>query len=138
MTRYVLAAHLHLDGYSPRGTTMVAEHGTAAIREKIARALHDLTKGLIVLSESGMTGDTAHLGNTPAWSTAIRATRQRSNRTTIASTTHLARYLGRRDEAWRRGPSSLPGSWTTTPKFSQPIVNCLLRRPRCSSLRSWN
>jgi hypothetical protein len=65
MTRYVLASHLFQDGYSPRGTTLVAEHGTAAVRERIARALFDMTKGKIVLSESGMTGDPAHLGQYP-------------------------------------------------------------------------
>lgn len=65
MTRYVLASHLFNDGYSPRGTTMVAEHGTAAIAERIARALFDHTGGLITLSESGMTGDIAHLGQYP-------------------------------------------------------------------------
>lgn len=65
MTRYVLASHLFQDGYSPRGTTLVAEHGTAAVRERIARALFDITGGKIVLSESGMTGDPAHLGQYP-------------------------------------------------------------------------
>ncbi|MBI3885898.1 MAG: hypothetical protein HY302_09255, partial [Opitutae bacterium] len=65
MTRYVLAAHLYLDGYSPRGTVIVAEHGTAAVRERVAAALHELSGGLITLSESGMTGDTSHIGQYP-------------------------------------------------------------------------
>lgn len=65
MTRWVLASHLFQDGYSPRGTTLVAEHGTAAVRERIARALFDMTGGKITLSESGMTGDPAHFGQYP-------------------------------------------------------------------------
>jgi len=65
MTRYTLAAHLHLDGYSPRGTIVVAEHGTAAVADRIAQALHAHSGGLITLSESGMTGDIAHLGQYP-------------------------------------------------------------------------
>jgi len=69
MMRFVLAATLHELGYSPRGTVLVAEHGTAAVREKIARALHDMTGGKITLSESGMTGEErAHLGQYPGLS----------------------------------------------------------------------
>jgi hypothetical protein len=62
MTRYVLAATLYLDGYSPRGTVLIAENGTAAIREEVEEALYDLTDGLITVNRAGMTGDPAHIG----------------------------------------------------------------------------
>ncbi len=62
MTRYILAATLHLDGYSPRGTILVAEHGTAAIRDGIERALHEHSAGLITIERSGMQGAKAHAG----------------------------------------------------------------------------
>lgn len=66
MTRYILAATLHLDGYHPeRGTVLVAEHGTAAIREGIETALRDLTGGKITVERSGMQGDAAHAGQYP-------------------------------------------------------------------------
>jgi hypothetical protein len=65
MMRYVLASTLYNDGYSPRGTTLVAEHGTAAVRGSIADALSEITGGLVTLSESGMLGDPAHMGQYP-------------------------------------------------------------------------
>jgi hypothetical protein len=77
MTRYILAATLYLDGYSPRGTVIVAEHGTAAvegstketagvmIREGIDQALYAVTEGLITIERSGMTGAAAHAGQYP-------------------------------------------------------------------------
>ncbi|MBV9657178.1 MAG: hypothetical protein JO295_03615 [Verrucomicrobia bacterium] len=65
MTRFILAATLFLDGYSPRGTMLVVEHGTAAIREAIERALHEHTGGLITVSRSGMQGAAAHAGQYP-------------------------------------------------------------------------
>jgi hypothetical protein len=72
MTRMVLAATLHLDGYSPRGTMIVAEHGTAAVSEQIERDLRDLTMRdgtpLITVKRSGMTGAAAHAGQYPGLS----------------------------------------------------------------------
>jgi hypothetical protein len=76
MTRMILAATLYLDGYSPRGTKLVVEHGTAAIRgttkedkatgaifrDGLDRVLHDLSGGLIEIRRSGMTGAAAHAG----------------------------------------------------------------------------
>ncbi|MEN6533054.1 MAG: hypothetical protein ABFD89_05285 [Bryobacteraceae bacterium] len=44
-------------GYSPRGTWMMAELGTAAISEHVARVLYDRTGGLIRLRENGITGN---------------------------------------------------------------------------------
>jgi len=55
---YVLGSH----GYSPRGTTLVVEHGTAAIRGDIEKLLSDGTSGLIKVSRSGMEGAAAHAG----------------------------------------------------------------------------
>jgi hypothetical protein len=76
MTRMILAATLHLDGYSPRGTKLVVEHGTAAIRgttkeekethavfrDGLDKILYDATGGLIEIRRSGMTGAAAHSG----------------------------------------------------------------------------
>ena len=62
MTRMVLAATLFLDGYSPRGTELGAEHGTAAIRERLERAIYELTGGLVTTRRSGFTGAAGHAG----------------------------------------------------------------------------
>lgn len=65
LTRFLLAGLFHLHGYSPRGTVIVAEHGTAAVRERIMDILRMHTGGLITLQESGMEGDPAHIGQYP-------------------------------------------------------------------------
>lgn len=62
MTRQIIAATYYLDGYSPRGTVNVVEHGAAGIGEDVARALHEHSGGLITISESGMQGAAAHAG----------------------------------------------------------------------------
>jgi len=65
MTRMVLAATLYLDGYSRRGTVIVAEHGTAAVRDQVERALLDMSDGRITVARSGMAGAKAHAGQYP-------------------------------------------------------------------------
>lgn len=55
-TCFLLAQHFALHGYSPRRTTILAEHGTAAVRAKLAALLSDRTGGLIRVRESGITG----------------------------------------------------------------------------------
>ena len=62
MTRYIVAATLWLDGYNPRGTVLVAEHGTAALSGWIHDLLKDITGGLVTVSESGMTGAAPYAG----------------------------------------------------------------------------
>lgn len=62
LTRYLLAGLFHLKGYSPRGTTILAEHGTAAVRDRVLDVLQLHTGGLIKLSTSGMEGEAAHIG----------------------------------------------------------------------------
>lgn len=54
--RLALAAQLHLYGISPRGTTMVVEHGTAAIRDRVRDVLRHAFGDLIQFSDSGITG----------------------------------------------------------------------------------
>lgn len=54
--RSLLAKILGEAGYSTRGTELMAEHGTAAIREAIERILFDRSGGLIRVRRSGMTG----------------------------------------------------------------------------------
>lgn len=63
MMRMVVAATMSLDGYSPRGTVCIAEHGTAAFNEDMERLLYDATGGLVTVSRSGFTGDAAHWGH---------------------------------------------------------------------------
>jgi hypothetical protein len=53
--RLLMANVFFNKGFSPRGTTMMGEHGTAAISDRIARILFDRSGGLIRLRESGMT-----------------------------------------------------------------------------------
>lgn len=65
MMRFILAATLYLDGYSPRGTTILSEHGTAAVRDRLKEVLLEATDKKVVVSESGITGEAAHLGQYP-------------------------------------------------------------------------
>ncbi|MDR2982328.1 MAG: hypothetical protein LBV12_08800 [Puniceicoccales bacterium] len=65
MTACVIAATLFQDGYSPRGTVNVAEHGTAGITERIESLLYDMSDGLITVDRSGMQKGEAHLGQYP-------------------------------------------------------------------------
>jgi hypothetical protein len=66
MTRFILAATLYLDGYSPRGTVCIEEQGTARLtRGNIERDLHDLSNGLITVDGGGMKGAKAHAGQYP-------------------------------------------------------------------------
>lgn len=62
MMRMLVAATYYLDGYSPRGTVNVAEHGTAAFSDAMESILYDASGGLITVQRSGMQGNAAHLG----------------------------------------------------------------------------
>lgn len=62
MMRMLLASVMACDGYSPRGTRLVVEHGTAAIPESVERLLYDASGGLITVHRSGMQGAAAHDG----------------------------------------------------------------------------
>lgn len=62
MMRMVIAATYYMDGYSPRGTVNLAEHGTANFMEEIAATLYDASGGLVSVQESGMGGKAAHAG----------------------------------------------------------------------------
>ncbi len=53
--RLLVANVFFQEGYSLRGSTIMAEHGTAAVSERVAKLLHDRTGGLIRLRESGIT-----------------------------------------------------------------------------------
>jgi hypothetical protein len=55
--RLVVAGVYFNEGYSERGSTILAEHGTAAISERVAKILFDRSGGKIRLRESGITGE---------------------------------------------------------------------------------
>lgn len=58
--RFLLAMVLGSHGYNATtGTTLVVEHGTAAIEEELERLLYDETGGLIRVARSGMEGAAA-------------------------------------------------------------------------------
>lgn len=59
--RFLTAAILRNQGYSPRGTEWLTELGTAAVRKALASFLHDHSKGLITVREAGITGKTQAL-----------------------------------------------------------------------------
>lgn len=61
--RFFLAAVLSNYGYSERGTQLMVEHGTAAIREDVARTLHDDTRGLISVERQPIEGKQQALSN---------------------------------------------------------------------------
>jgi hypothetical protein len=54
--RFLAAAVLRTQGYSPRGTEWVVELGTAAIRKTLATFLHEHSGGLITVRDAGITG----------------------------------------------------------------------------------
>jgi len=62
MMRFLLASVLAQHGYSPRGTVLVVEHGTAAIRDDLERVLYDCSDGKITVARSGMDGGGDALG----------------------------------------------------------------------------
>lgn len=53
---FLLCDFLHNVGYSPRGTVLVVEHGTAAISDAVKKQLALLTNGLVRVDRSGMQG----------------------------------------------------------------------------------
>lgn len=62
LMRFILASVLWQHGYdTERGTVLMAEHGSAAIRERIERLLFDRCGGKIRVSRSGITGEHQHV-----------------------------------------------------------------------------
>jgi hypothetical protein len=55
--RMLLANLLFNEGFNPDGCTLLAEHGTAAIRDNVEALLHDRTHGAITVQRSGITGE---------------------------------------------------------------------------------
>lgn len=62
---FLLAHVLGNIGYSPSGTVLVVEHGTAAIRPDLESLIKDLTSGLVTVERSGMKGSPAYAGVYP-------------------------------------------------------------------------
>lgn len=54
--RLVLADQLGRHGYSPRGTEILSEHGTAAVSDPVKEVLARFTGGRVTVRESGITG----------------------------------------------------------------------------------
>ena len=54
--RFLLAYIMTRIGYRPAGTTLLVEHGTAAIREPIEKILNDASDGAITVERSPMQG----------------------------------------------------------------------------------
>ena len=59
---YLVAYVLGVIGYRPAGTTLVAEHGTAAIRPDIEQMLSRFTGGAVKVQRSGLEGAAAFAG----------------------------------------------------------------------------
>lgn len=59
--RFFVASTLWNHGYSARGTVLMLERGTAALREAVAQPLFDATGGLISVETGGMHGETQAL-----------------------------------------------------------------------------
>jgi len=60
--RFLLAVILTTIGYRPEGTTLIVEHGTAAIRPDVEQLLKDFTDGAITVDRSGREGAAAFAG----------------------------------------------------------------------------
>jgi hypothetical protein len=56
LMRFLVASVLYRYGYSPRGTSLIVERGTATLREDIIALLHDRTEGLLTVDKGGWTG----------------------------------------------------------------------------------
>jgi hypothetical protein len=98
MTRYIIAATLHLDGYSPRGSIMVGEHGTATWTDVVARALYEHSDKLITSEFSGMLGAKAHAGQYEGirrGNPRMKASLESSNNLTQNVYAHLAGQTGK-------------------------------------------
>jgi hypothetical protein len=54
--RFLVAHILAVHGFRPEGTTLVVEHGTAAIREDLERRILDVTGGVVTVARSGIEG----------------------------------------------------------------------------------
>ena len=59
---FLLAYDLGEFGYHPKGTVLMVEHGTAAIREPVERLLYDLTGGRVTVERSGIQDCAAFAG----------------------------------------------------------------------------
>lgn len=102
MMRMVVAATLFLDGYSPRGTTLVAEHGTAKIPDWMEKILVEASRvpsgeSLIRVHRSGFTGAAAHAGQYPGirkGNPKHKASLESSNRTTHGLTASFPGQTG--------------------------------------------
>jgi hypothetical protein len=55
--RLITASVFYHEGFSERGTEIIAEHGTAAISDRMKKILFDRTGGKICVRESGITGE---------------------------------------------------------------------------------
>ena len=55
--RLITASVFYHEGFSERGTEILAEHGTAAISERMKNILFDRSGGKICVRESGITGE---------------------------------------------------------------------------------
>lgn len=60
--RFLLAGFLLSHGYNPRGTTLVVEHATTQIDERVERLLAIASEGAITVERGGMQGAAIHAG----------------------------------------------------------------------------
>lgn len=60
--RFLLAGFLFSHGYNPRGTTLVVEHATTQIDERVERLLSIASEGAIKVERGGMQGAAVHAG----------------------------------------------------------------------------
>lgn len=60
--RFLLAGFLLSNGYNPRGTTLVVEHATTQIDERVERLLSIASGGAIKIERGGMQGAAVHAG----------------------------------------------------------------------------
>lgn len=54
---FLLASVMSQTGYRPEGTVLIAEHGTAAVSERLEKLLYDWSGGAITVERSGIEGN---------------------------------------------------------------------------------
>lgn len=125
MMRMLVAEVFGSIGYSPRGTTILAEHGTAGFSEALEQLLADASGGLVRVCRSGMTGAAAHAGQYPGVTRGNprhKASLESSNNAIHNLTAALAGQTG---PDRQRRPEQLAGVLN----YSQAILEALPQLP---------
>lgn len=109
MMRMLVAAMLACDGYSPRGTELLMERGTATLPDDLLNYINTASGGKITWHKGAMSGAAAHAGQYPgiqSGNARFKASLESSNNLIHNRTGHLPGQTGPNRD---RRPESLHG-----------------------------